>query len=156
MMFINLISHFLPSEDQSCGSPGEVRRELSPERVQLKGQWADAAPGPKREQWLDEAHPHHCRNDDVSALCERNKTDVLSVLLSYLLTLIIVGLHCPIYIHVRDALVWFLWRELYIIVVIFFFFSCNFYFYFLLYQYCWCDNCCRCSWHWSQFRQYLR
>ena len=97
LMFINLISHFLPSEDQSCGSPGKVRRELSPERVQLKGQWADAAPGPKREQWLDEAPPHHCRNNDVSALCERNKTDVLSVLLSYLLTLIIVGLHCPVY-----------------------------------------------------------
>lgn len=92
-----IISHLLPSEDQSSGSPGEVRRELSPERVQLEGQRADTAPGPKREQWLDQAHPHHCRNNDVSALCERNKIDVLSVLLSYLLTLIMVGLHRPIY-----------------------------------------------------------
>lgn len=97
-MIINLISHLLPSENQSSGSPSKDRRELSPERVQLEGQRADTAPGPKREQWLDQAHPHHCRNNDVSALCERNKIDVLSVL-SYLLTLIMVGLHSPIYSH---------------------------------------------------------
>lgn len=98
LMIINLISYFLPSEDQSRGGPGEVRRELSPERVQLEKQWADTAPGPKWEQWLDQAHPHHCRNNDVSALCERNKVDVLSLLLlSYLLTLIMIGFHCPVY-----------------------------------------------------------
>ncbi len=88
---------FPPSEDQSRGRPSKVRCELSPERVQLEGQRADAAPETKREQWLNKAHPHHCRNNDVSALCERNKIDVLSVLLSYLLTLIMVGLHCPVY-----------------------------------------------------------
>lgn len=97
LMIINLISLLLPSEDQRSGSPGKVRRELSPERIQREGRRTDTAPGPKWEQWLNEAHPHHCRNNDVSALCERNKTDVLSVLLSYLLMLITVGLHCPIF-----------------------------------------------------------
>lgn len=38
LMIINLISYFRPSEDQSRGSAGEVRRELSPERVQLEKQ----------------------------------------------------------------------------------------------------------------------
>lgn len=98
VMVISPISRLLPSsEDQSSSGPGEVRREFSPERVQREGQRADTAPGRKRDQWLEQAHPHHCRNNDVSALCERNKIDVLSVLLSYLLTLIMVGLHHPIY-----------------------------------------------------------
>lgn len=101
-MIISLIARLLPSEDQSCGSPGEVRRELSPERVQREGQRADTAPGPKREQWLEQAHPHHCRNDDVSALCERNKIDVLSVLLSANFDN---GRFTSFNIYVRDTLV---------------------------------------------------
>lgn len=49
LMIINLMFHLIPSEDQSSGSPGEVRRELSPKRVQPEGQRADTAPGPKWE-----------------------------------------------------------------------------------------------------------
>lgn len=127
-MIISLTSHLLPSEDQSSGSPSEVRRELSPERVHLEGQRADTAPGPKWEQWLDQAHPHHCRNNDVSALCERNKIDVLSVLLSYLLTLIMVGLHCPVYSHQRYCGLISMKRVIYYCCN--FFFSCNFFFIF--------------------------
>uniref|UniRef100_A0A4W5QIE7 Transporter n=1 Tax=Hucho hucho TaxID=62062 RepID=A0A4W5QIE7_9TELE len=34
-------------------------------------QRADPASGPQWEQRPDQAHPHHCRNNDVSTLCER-------------------------------------------------------------------------------------
>lgn len=81
LVIVNLIFHLLPSEDQSSSSPSEVRRELAPQRVQPEGQRADTAPGPKWEQWLNQAHPHHCRNNDVSALCERNRIDVLCVII---------------------------------------------------------------------------
>lgn len=77
---VNAVS--LPSEDQSRGGPREVRRELPPEGVQRERQRADTAAGSKWEQWLDEAHPHHCRNNDVSALCERNQDDVLFFIIS--------------------------------------------------------------------------
>uniref|UniRef100_A0A8C6U9Q5 Transporter n=1 Tax=Neogobius melanostomus TaxID=47308 RepID=A0A8C6U9Q5_9GOBI len=60
---------------QSNGSLIEVslafRCELAAQRVQHKGRRADAAPERQWEQWLDKAHPNRCRNDDVSALCER-------------------------------------------------------------------------------------
>lgn len=147
-MIIILMSHLLPSEDQSSGGPGEVRRELSPERIQLEGQRADTAPGSKREQWLDQAHPHHCRNNDVSALCERNKIDVLSVV-SYLLTF---SRFTSSDIFTLD-IVWFDFYEKSFIIV---FFPCFSSLFFLQYWYCCCYICCCCSWHWSQFRQYFK
>ncbi|KAL0159667.1 hypothetical protein M9458_043392, partial [Cirrhinus mrigala] len=66
----NVILPF-PPEDQSGGGAREGRSQFLPSRVPAQMQRAGAAAGPQLERRLDEAHPHHCRNYDVNALCER-------------------------------------------------------------------------------------
>lgn len=58
-----------------------------PQRIPAQKQRAGAAPGPQLERRLDEAHPHHRRNYDVNALCERIQIIYFSMIYIYIYNL---------------------------------------------------------------------
>lgn len=76
----NNVTLRVPPEDQSRGGTREGRGQFLPPRVPAQEQRAGAAPGPQLERRLDEAHPHHRRNYDVNALCERIQMTCFSII----------------------------------------------------------------------------